>query len=83
MTNTTAPSSIALMPDLEAAWQDVDISFDRFCLVAGIGATKQVMREDAPHPPQRKAVAKCCHGIALDRRRHAGGSQRLPPSESA
>lgn len=25
------------MPGLEAAWQDVDISFDRFCLVAGIG----------------------------------------------
>src|ERR1019366_3094688 len=38
MTNTTTPSSIALMPGLEAAWQDVDISFDRFCLVAGIGA---------------------------------------------
>jgi Transposase and inactivated derivatives len=47
MTNTTTPSSIALMPGLEAAWQDVDISFDRFCLVAGIGAMEQVLREDA------------------------------------
>ncbi len=47
MTNTTTPSSIALMPSLEAAWQDVDVSFDRFCLVAWIGAMEQVLREDA------------------------------------
>ena len=47
MTNITTPSSIALMPGLEAAWQDVDSSFDRFCLVAGIGAMEQVLREDA------------------------------------
>src|SRR5450830_1412221 len=47
MTNISTPPSIALMPDLEAAWQDVDISFDRFCLVAGIGAMEQVLREDA------------------------------------
>ncbi len=47
MTNTTTPSSILLMPSLEAAWQDVDVSFDRFCLVAGIGAMEQVLREDA------------------------------------
>jgi hypothetical protein len=47
MTNITTPSSIARMPGLEAAWQDVDISFDRFCLVAGIGAIEQVLREDA------------------------------------
>jgi hypothetical protein len=30
MTNINTPSSVALMPSLEAAWQDVDISFDRF-----------------------------------------------------
>ena len=47
MTNITTPSSIALMPSLEAAWQDVDITFDCFCLVAGIGAMEQVLREDA------------------------------------
>jgi hypothetical protein len=35
------------MPGLEAAWQDVDISLDRFCLVAGIGAMEQVLCEDA------------------------------------
>ena len=37
MTTITTPSSVALMPGLEAAWHDVDISFDRFCLVAGVG----------------------------------------------
>jgi hypothetical protein len=47
MTTITTPSSVALMPGLEAAWHDVDISFDRFCLVAGIGAMEQVLREDA------------------------------------
>ena len=47
MTNITTPSSIALMPSLKAAWQDVDISFDPFCLVAGIGAMEQVLRKDA------------------------------------
>src|SRR5665811_1211701 len=47
MTNITTPSSIALVPGLEAAWQDVDSSFDCFCLVAGIGAMEQVLREDA------------------------------------
>src|SRR5450631_2642233 len=46
MKNITTPSSISLMSSLEAAWQDVDISFDRFCLVAGIGAMEQVLRED-------------------------------------
>ena len=49
MTNITTPTSITLMPSLEAAWQDVDISFDRFGLVAGIGAIEQVLREDAQH----------------------------------
>jgi hypothetical protein len=47
MTNITTTSSIALVPGLEAAWQDVDSSFDRFCLVAGIGAMEQVLCEDA------------------------------------
>ena len=47
MTTITTPSSVALMRGLEAAWHDVDISFDRFCLVAGIGAMEQVRREDA------------------------------------
>ena len=67
MTNITTPSSIALMPGLEAAWQDVDISFDRFCLAAGIGAMEQVLREDA----QRLTGPR--HGRGGDRVGHRWG----------
>ena len=58
MTTISTPSSVALMPGLEAAWHDVDISFDRFCLVAGIGAVEQVLREDA----QRLSGPRHGHG---------------------
>ena len=38
MTSITTTSSFARVPSLEMAWQDVDSSFERFCLTAGIGA---------------------------------------------
>src|SRR4029450_538823 len=47
MMTITTPSSLALVPSLEAAWQDVDSSFERFCLTAGIGAIEQMLGEDA------------------------------------
>lgn len=47
MTTITTPSSLALVPDLKMAWQDVDRSFERFCLTAGIGAMEQMLCEDA------------------------------------
>ena len=47
MTSTTTTSSLALVPSLEIAWQDVDSSFERFCLTAGIGAIEQMLCEDA------------------------------------
>ena len=47
MTSITTPSSLALVPSLETAWQDVDSSFERFCLTAGIGAIEQMLCEDA------------------------------------
>src|SRR5512133_1985333 len=47
MTTTITPSSLALAPSLETAWQDVDSSFERFCLTAGIGAIEQMLCEDA------------------------------------
>jgi putative transposase len=47
MTRTTTTSSLALVPSLEMAWQDVDSSFERFCLTAGIGAMEQMLCEDA------------------------------------
>ena len=52
----TLPQQHALLfPSLEMAWRDVDSSFERFCLTAGIGAVEQMLREDgqqltgAPH----------------------------------
>ena len=47
MTSTTMTSSLAPVPSLETAWQDVDSSFERFCLTAGIGAIEQMLGEDA------------------------------------
>ena len=47
MTKITTASCLAPLPSLETAWQDVDSSFERFCLTAGIGAIEQTLREDA------------------------------------
>jgi hypothetical protein len=58
MTTISMPSSPALVPSLEMAWQDVDSSFERFCLTAGIGAIEQMLCEDA----QRLAVTPHSRG---------------------
>jgi putative transposase len=47
MTNVTTATRIPLFPSLELAWQDVDSSFERFCLTAGIGAIEQMLCGDA------------------------------------
>src|SRR6185437_785606 len=47
MTSTTTTSPFAIVPSIETAWQDVDSSFERFCLTAGIGAIEQMLCEDA------------------------------------
>src|SRR6266436_5164336 len=47
MTNLTTATRIPLFPSIESAWQDVDSSFERFCLTAGIGAIEQMLCEDA------------------------------------
>jgi transposase-like protein len=58
------PSSLALVPSLEMAWQDVDSSFERFCLTAGIEAMEQMLRGDAqrlvgrPHSRGRGRVGQ-------------------------
>ena len=67
MTTTTMPLSLALVPSLETAWQDVDSSFERFCLAAGIGAIEQMLCEDA----QRLAGAR--HSRDRDRRGYRWG----------
>jgi hypothetical protein len=47
MANTTTATSLPPLPSLEMAWRDVDSSFERFCLTAGIRAIEQMLREDA------------------------------------
>jgi hypothetical protein len=65
MTSTTTPSLLTLVPSLETAWQDVNSSFERFCLTAGIGAIEQMLREDAK---QREGL--------IVARGHGGGANR-------
>jgi putative transposase len=57
MTNTTPATCLPPLPNLEMAWRDVDSSFERFCLTAGIGAIEQILREDAQQPPARGTAA--------------------------
>lgn len=47
MTKTITTTSIAPVPGLGQAWQDVSSSFERFCLTAGIGALERMLGEDA------------------------------------
>ena len=47
MRNFTTTSPMTQVPSVEAAWQDVDSSFERFCLTAGIGVIEQMLSEDA------------------------------------
>jgi putative transposase len=47
MTNTTTATCLPLFPSLEMARQDVDRSFENFCLTAGIGAIEQMLVEEA------------------------------------
>ena len=61
MTNPTMTSTIALAPRLALAWQDVDSSFERFCLTAGIGAMEQMLCEDA------QQLTGPCHGRGGER----------------
>jgi hypothetical protein len=67
MASTTTTSSRALVPSLESAWQDVDSSFERFCLTARIGAIEQMLCEDA------QQLAGAPHSRGGSRVRHRWG----------
>ena len=47
MMKLTTSTRIPLSPNLQAAWEGVDNSFERFCLSAGIEAVEQMLCEDA------------------------------------
>ena len=81
MTTITTPSSLALVPSLETAWQDVDSSFERFCLTAGIGAIEQMLCEDARQlagAPHHRAEAGSATAGAGPRERSVSMVARLP-----
>jgi hypothetical protein len=64
MTNLTTATRIPLFPSIESAWQDVDSSFERFCLTAGIGAIEQMLCEDARQladEPHRRGGGRVGH----------------------
>ena len=68
MTNISTTTRLPQSPSLETAWQDVDSSFERFCLTAGIEAIEQMLREDAERiagarprePPLTSCPGKPC-----------------------
>ena len=70
MTNPTTTTPITPVPGLEAAWQDVDSSFERFCLSAGIEAMEQMLCEDA----QRLAGPR--HSRRQERAGHRWGATK-------
>jgi transposase-like protein len=70
MTNASTLSSIVPGPSVEGAWQDVDSSFERFCLTAGIGAMEQMLREDA------RQLAGPRHGRGGTRAGHRWGATK-------
>ena len=80
MTNLTTTSPMALVPSLEAAWQDVDSSFERFCLTAGIEAMEQMLCEDAQRlagPRHSRAESALASAGARRRGRSASTAARL------
>src|SRR5205809_6558697 len=88
MTTITTPSSLALAPSLETAWQDVDSSFERFCLTAGIGAIEQMLCEDAqqlagaPHNRGGGRVGSPVGRISTARTQEPLPAFRSAPSEA-
>jgi putative transposase len=67
MTNISTANRLPLSSSLETAWQDVDSSFERFCLTAGIEAIEQMLGEDA------ERIAGARHGRGGGRLGHRWG----------
>jgi hypothetical protein len=73
MTNATTLSSIPV-PSLQTVLQDVNSSFERFCLTAGISALDQMLVEEAEDlagPRHRRGDGRC--GLRWGRRKARSG----------
>jgi hypothetical protein len=55
MMNTATATRLPLFPSIEAASQDVDSSFERFCPTAGMRAIDHMLCEDVAAPQRRAA----------------------------
>ncbi len=73
-TSTIIPATATRfgMPSPREAWQDVEKSFESFCLAAGIGALEQMMEEDAT------GFCGARHQRIDKRKSHRWGSTRGP-----
>jgi len=67
MTNISTTKRLPQSPSLATAWQDVDSSFERFCLTAGIEAIEQMLGEDA------ERIAGARHGRGEGRQGYRWG----------
>ena len=47
MKKSSTETRIPLSANIQSAWQDVDSSFERFCLTTGLGAIEQMLGDDA------------------------------------
>ena len=73
MTNATTLSSIPV-PSLQTVLQDVNSSFERFCLTAGSSALDQMLVEEAEDlagPRHRRGDGRC--GLRWGRRKARSG----------
>ena len=79
MTTATTASPLVLVPSLETTWEDVDSSFERFCLTAGIGAIERLC-DDAQQlagAPDNSGVSRIGH--RWGRTQGKSGASRLQP----
>ena len=67
MTNISTTTRLPQSPTLATAWQDVDSSFERFCLTAGIEAIEQMLGDDA------ERIAGARHGRGEGRQGYRWG----------
>jgi len=70
MTKPITTSAMTMVPSLDAAWRDMESSFERFCLTAGIEALEQMLGEDV------QRLAGPCHSRGPGRAGQRWGATR-------
>ena len=63
------------VPSLPSAFEDLQISVDRFCLLAGVEALGEMLAEEAGRPgPEAEALCGPRHARSAERRAHRWGT---------